>query len=341
MQHVAIDLGSTESQLCARDSKGDIIEQRRVKTKQLGRHLKRLGPSRVIVETSAEAFHVADLALEQGHEVRVVPATLARSLGIGARGVKTDERDAQVLSEVSCRIDLPSVHIPSETARKLRTQSGTRERLIASRTMLINCVRGWLRTQTLTIRARFSATFTSKVRATLGPGQVPDHIERLLLSIEALSEQIDAANQELLELAKHSELVRRLMTIPGVGPVTAVRFVAAIDDVGRFPNAHALQSYLGLTPGERSSGKSVRRTGITKAGPPELRAALVQGAWVALYHRNLQGDPMVRWAKKVAQRRGNMIAVVALARKISGILYAIWRDGKTYDPSRGADKSFG
>ena len=72
--------------------------------------------SRVVLETCAEAFHVADLALSHAHEVRVVPATLVRSLGVGARGIKTDRRDAQVLSEVSCRIDLPSVHVPSDIA---------------------------------------------------------------------------------------------------------------------------------------------------------------------------------------------------------------------------------
>jgi transposase len=101
--------------------------------------------SRVILETCSEAFRVADLALSHGHEVRVVPATLVRSLGVGARRIKTDRRDAQVLSEVSCRIDLPSVHVTTELARERRSMCTMREELIAPRTALINCVRGWLR----------------------------------------------------------------------------------------------------------------------------------------------------------------------------------------------------
>jgi transposase len=78
--------------------------------------------------------------------VRVVPATLVRTLGVGARGVKTDRRDAQVLSEVSCRIELPSVHVPSTLARELKSVCGAREALVEMRTKLINNVRGWLRT---------------------------------------------------------------------------------------------------------------------------------------------------------------------------------------------------
>jgi Transposase IS116/IS110/IS902 family len=95
-----------------------------------------------------------------------------------------------------------------------------------------------------------------------------------------------------------------------------------------------LQSYLGLVPGERSSGDTKHRTSLTKAGSAYVRRVLVQAAWVAWRCR--KGDPMVRWARQIAQRRGNHVAVVALARKMAIILYAIWRDQSHYDPSRGA-----
>src|SRR5437764_8054442 len=107
MEHIAIDLGGRESQVCVRSADGTVVLERRVPTGQLGTWLERRSPSRVVVETCAEAFGVADRARQVGHQVRVVPATLVRTLGVGARGVKTDERDARVLSEVSTRIDLP------------------------------------------------------------------------------------------------------------------------------------------------------------------------------------------------------------------------------------------
>jgi transposase len=117
--------------------------------------------------------------------------------------------------------------------------------------------------------------------------------------------------------------------------VTAVRFVAALDDVTRFRNAHAVQSYLGLTPGENSSSDRKQQTGITKAGAMEVRRALVQAAWAAF--RKAPKEPMVGWATQIAARRGVFIAIVALARKLAGILFAMWRDGTTYRPSRSAE----
>jgi len=340
VHHVAIDLGSAESYVCSRDASGEVLEQRRLKTTRLKRFLSALATSRVVVETSAEAFHVADLALEAGHEVRVVPSTLVRALGVGARGLKTDERDARLLSEVSCRIDLPSVHIPSKPSRELKAAVGSRERLVAARTMLINRVRGWGRTEGLTLGGRNSALFAERMRARVeGPDGVPTHIDRVLQALECISEQIALADLELRELVRGEELFERLMSVPGVGPVTAVRFVATVDDVTRFDNAAALRSYVGLVPGENSSGKRVCRTGITKAGAPAMRHALVQAAWAARRSRKHRNDPMVRWADRVQKRRGKRIATVALARKMAGILYAIWRDGKSYNAALGADKS--
>jgi transposase len=124
MQHIAIDLGGKESQICVRTLEGQIVHEGKAATRDLGRFLKRQPESRVVLETCSEAFSVADAALALGHEVRVVPATLVRSLGVGARSMKTDVRDARVLSEVSCRIDLPSVHVPTELARERRSMCG-------------------------------------------------------------------------------------------------------------------------------------------------------------------------------------------------------------------------
>jgi transposase len=336
MQHLAIDLGGKESQICVRDAKEKILDERRCPTRRLGEYLAKQPPSRVILETSAEAFAVADLARRAGHDVRVVPATLAPSLGVGARGIKTDRRDAQVLSEVSCRVELRSVHIPSEQARIWRALGTSRDALVSSRTKLVNTVKSQLRGRLMLTHRRSSGTTPAQVRElwTELEGSAPAHVERLLLTIEALNLQIREADKELRQLVKPNETCQRLMTAPGIGPVTALRFVATLDDVSRFATAHDVQSYLGLTPGENSSSTRVRRTRLTKAGSPQMRWLLVQAAWTAM--RCAPNDPMVRWANQVADRRGKQIAVVALARKLAGILFALWRDKTTYSPLRGA-----
>lgn len=333
MQHVAIDLGSKESQVCVRSADGTILVEKKHPTRRLEELMRTWPPSRVILETSSESFRIADSARQAGHEVRVVRATLSKQLGVGDRGIKTDLRDARTLSEVSCRIDLPSVHIPSEMARELRSTVRSREVLIAARTQMVNHVRGWLRTQLLRLPKGTPATFPERVRARASES-LPIHIEQVLPVIEALNVQILASDRRLRELARASEVCRRLMTIPGVGPVTAVTFMAAIDDVSRFEHAYRLQSYLGLTPGESSSSERERRTSITKAGPASVRRTLIQAAWTIVRRRPT--EPMVRWAAQIAERRGKFVAIVALARKIAGIMFALWRDGTTYQASLAA-----
>lgn len=340
MKHVAIDLGGRESQLCVRAEDGTILKESKVATRSLPRLLAEMKePSRVIVETSAEAFQIADAALAGAHEVRVVPATLVKQLGIGSRNVKNDRKDARVLSEVSCRIDLPSVHIPTTRSRELKSACGAREAMIRSRTLLINNARGWLRTQLIRLGTGATKTFPARLRthAATNNVQLPDHVTRLLEAVDVLNLQVKEADKQLAKIAGEDPVCRRLMTTPGVGPVTTVRFVAAIDDVKRFNSAHAVQSYLGLTPGENSSSERNQKLGITKAGSSELRRALIQGAWVVMFRA--KQDPMALWAEKIAARRGKFVAVVALARKLAGILFALWRDGTTYRPSKSAATS--
>jgi transposase len=333
VKHAAIDLGGRESQICIRAEDGTIVEERRHQTRLLPQLMKSWSPTRVILETSAEAFAIADAAASYGHQVRVVPATLVKTLGVGDRGVKNDRKDARKLSEVSCRIDLPSVHVPSDLSRRLKSACGNREELVECRTKLINNVRGWLRTQLWRIRTGGTDTFSARVRSHATDVQVlPEYIERTLTMIDALTEQIRVSNRELAHIAKTHPVCARLMTVPGVGPITAVRFVAAVDDISRFKNAHALQSYLGLTPGERSSSETERRTGITKAGPKQVRRVLIQAAWCCLRSRTCTG--LGEWTQRLAARKHKFIAVVALARKLAGVMFALWRDGTTYEPRR-------
>ena len=332
MEHIAIDLGGKESQICVRGADGTILDERRCATTDLGSYLAQRPASRVIVETCAEAFRVADVARSVGHEPRVVPATLVRALGVGARRTKYDRRDARVLSEVSTRVEVPSVHIPTEVSRARKSMCATRESLVRARTQIGNSVHGWLRMQGIRLPAGNIVNFPKRVR-THAPRR-PAHVERLLEILDELHERICAANTELRRLAKHDPVCRRLMTAPGVGSTTAIRFVATLDDVTRFPDAHQVASYLGLVPGERSSGAVQRRTGITKAGSPALRHCLVQAAW-ATKRMRVQG-PLQQWGARLARRHGKQVAAVAVARKLSGILYAMWRDGTTYEPGHAA-----
>jgi transposase len=330
MNHIGIDLGGRESQVCVRTPTGEIVHEKKQATAHLGELLAEVPASRVILETCAEAFAIARQLKRAGHDVRVVPATVVRTLGVGARGVKTDKRDARALSEASCKIELQSVHVPSEDCQHLRSLLQLRQQLVTSRTAAINAARGYLRTRLIRLRAGGERTLTERVRQALeSHGGTPPMLERQLKLIEFINQQLAAAEAELVTVVKASPVCQLLMTAPGVGPVTAARFMSAIDDPKRFQTARQVRSYLGLTPGEDSSSERQRRTGITKAGPTNLRANLVQGAWWLI--RCGEQDPVAQWAKQLMMRRPKQVVVCAVARKMAGILWAMWRNNKPYD----------
>ena len=337
MERIAIDLGSRESQICIRDAQGGIIEERRHATAKLQTFLARRRPGgRVLLEASSEAFAVADWARQVGHEVRVVPATLVRALGVGERGLKNDQGDARKLSEMDCRMDVPSVHIPSPTRRDQQARLTVRDALVAARTQLVNVVRSYFRTQALPSVKATPKTLSKNVRTCLLKTSegVPDFIDQLLVTIDTLNEQIGRADEALKQLADADPVCKRLQTMPGVGPVTSLSFAASVDEVERFECASRLTSYFGLTPGENTTGFKTKRTGITKAGPRRVRWTLVQAAWTMT--RTRPDDPLVKWFQAIADRRGKKIAITALARKMAGILYAMWRDQTSYNPQKAA-----
>ena len=132
--------------------------------------------------------------------------------------------------------------------------------------------------------------------------------------------------RRIAALSETDVAVQRLRTAPAIGPVTAAAVVATIDDVSRFPSAHQFEAYLGMVPRERSSGEKRQLGHITKAGNGRVRWLLVEASWLILRSKRPESAALRAWALAIAARRGKRIAVVALARRLAGILYAMWRD---------------
>jgi len=133
----------------------------------------------------------------------------------------------------------------------------------------------------------------------------------------------------------HADATMQLLaSAPSIGPVTASAVVATVDDITRFPSAHQFEAFLGLVPGERSSGEKRRIGRITKAGNSRVRYLLVEAGWRILRANGDETAALRHWALGIAARRGKRIAAVAVARRLAGILYAMWRDGTPYDPAR-------
>ncbi len=156
----------------------------------------------------------------------------------------------------------------------------------------------------------------------------------ILMVLETLNQQIREADRQLTALGDTDPRIRHLRTTPGIGPVTAATFVATVDRAERFAGPHQLEAYLGLVPREDSTGDRHRRGPITKAGNSRLRYLLVEAAWSIVNYPKPETAALRAWALRLALRRGRPRAVVALARRLAGILFAIMRDQTNYNPRR-------
>jgi transposase len=363
MEHVGIDLGSKLSQVCiVRD--GKIVDEFRIKTKDLPDWFVRVADRelRIVMESCAESTRIAEAAERAGHSVYVIAATKARTFGVGARKKKNDKLDARALAMYSYRVAEPEgVHLKSDESREIRRLVKTRAMCVKQRTAMVNQVKSRLREELLPTGARFSGVFTERARAQLlelarseaaespSSGEQPAAsndetsppelelelaIEVMLATIDFHSDNIKKLDADIRRLAKAEARAQLLQTVPGVGPITALLFVATIDTVERFDKAEKVAEYLGLTPGEATTGFKPRLLGITKAGPSLLRTHLVQGAWTL--RRTRPNDPAVLWAERISQRRNKRVATVALARKMAVMMFAMLRDGTVYDPKQAA-----
>ena len=241
--------------------------------------------------------------------------------------MKTDRRDARTLAE-ACRLGAyRPAHRTSDKQRHIRAQLAVREAMVCTRVKYISLISTLLRRDGFSVKSGAARHFLLRLAALELPAQLREEVAPLVELLQALNEQIKKADARLAKLVQDDEVVARLCTMPGVGPVTATSFAATLDDVTRFGGAKQVRSYLGLVPSEHSSGERQQRESISKAGPSRARAMLVEVAWQILRRHTPATEALHLWAARIAARRRKKIAAVALARKLAGILYAMWRDG--------------
>jgi transposase len=333
MESIGLDLHKRESQICILTPAGEVLEQRIATSRE--RFTAVLGGrprARIVVEASTESEWVARHLELLGHEVIIADPTYAPMYATRSRRVKTDRRDARTLAE-ACRLGAyRAVHRASDAQRHVRAQLAVREALIRTRSRYVALVKAVLRRDGWRLPSGMPAHTVRKVAALpLGP-EMAAELAPLLTLLVPLQAELDAANAQLAAVAAQNPVVRRLRSVPGVGPVTAVGFVAALDAVDRFASARQVAGYLGLTPTERSSGEQQHRGRISKTGNPRARMLLVEAGWRLLRARQAAAAPLRAWGERLAARRGRAIAAVALARRLARILYALWRDGSEYRP---------
>lgn len=332
MDTIGIDLHKRESQLCIGQADGTITEQRIVTSRE--RFTAVLGqrpPAQILLEASTESEWVAQHLEGLGHEVIVADPNYAPMYATRSRRVKTDRRDARTLMEACRRGTYRPAHRLSPARRHVRAELAVREAVVRTRTRYVALAKALVRRDGLRVPSGAAERVGVHLQTLPQSSTLAAELAPLLTLLAPLNAAIAAADHRLAQLERTDPSVALLMTAPGVGAVTASALVATIDDVTRFASAHQCEAYLGVVPGERSSGE-VRRIGpITKAGNRRARWLLVEAAWRLLRSQDPASAPLRAWARPIAARRGSRIAAVALARRLAGILYAMWRDGVPYD----------
>ena len=342
MKKVGMDLGKRQSDVCVLDEEGNIEQRCRIKTsrKSLSRLLANREECEVAIESCRDSGWVHDHISGLGHEVVVVDTTRARTIGIGLGRRKTDRRDAEVLARVLYAGVAPRAHVLGKKAQRLRDVLQFRAQLVDARVRIVTMMRGQMQATGTPLSSCKTKDFTHMLRAS-GLEQVQSsHVQSMLKVLAEINVQITMLGYQLKALAQEHEAFERLCTVPGVKLVVALSFIAAIDDPHRFRNAHQVQAYLGIVPSEYSTGGKRRTGGITRCGNAQARRMLVQASLAMLRSKVAQQDPLVLWAKQVEKRRGHKKAAVALARRLAGVLWAIWIDGTEYDPKGLARESF-
>lgn len=335
MNYIGIDLGKLHLQVCELDEHGELWEKRiRTDRDRIVEVFSARARGRVLLEACTDSEWVARLLETLGYEVIVADPNYAPMYGQRNRRVKTDRRDALALAQ-ACRIGAyRPAHRTSDPRRHVRGLLAVRDNLVRTRTRWIVLARDLLRREGLTVRSGHSDSFPKRVRELTIPDHLQQEVAPLLALMQPLNQQIKAIDAALDEYAAQDAAAKQLMTVPAVGPVIALSFVATVDRADRFQGPHQLAGYLGLVPREWSSSEKQRRGPITKTGNKRTRWLLGEAARGVLRMKgNPRTQPLRLWAERIA-RRGTGVAVVALARRLAGIMFALWRDDTSYDVER-------
>jgi transposase len=287
----------------------------------------------VLLEACGSAHHWGRELQALGHQVCLLPPSdVARYRD----GNKTDRADTRALLEAARNEAIDPVPVKSLEQQALTALHRMRSAYMADRTARINTVRGVLREFGHTI-PQGARGFPLQARSALEDERIPSDLRSALAQaldeIVALHAKARDLKRQLEGLAANLPATHYLLTIPGVGPLTATALVAFVGDVRRFRSGRHFASYLGLTPRESSSGLKRRLGRVSKRGNTYLRMLLTHGARAVLNaaSRTQQPDALQLWALRTQLRRGHNVATIALANRLARIAWRVWRDERPYE----------
>src|SRR5450755_3183104 len=334
MDHFAgLDVSVKETSVCIVDDTGRIVREVRVASE----------PEDLLQILSNPAYHFKRIGLEAGPLSQWLFSALAEAglpvicvetrhmrAVLKAQINKTDRNDARGMAQMMRAGLYRPVHVKTLRSQKLRMLLTSRKLLQSKAIAIDNDLRGTLRNFGLKVGVVGKVRFETRIKELVE--NLPDLaalVEPLLIVRWVLREQIGILHRRLLAVVRDDDVCRRLMTVPGVGPVVALTYRATVDVPARFKNSQAVGAVFGLTPSKYQSGEIDRTGGISRCGDEMMRAMLYEAAHIMLV-RSTKWSWLKAWAMQIARRRGMKNAIVALARRLAVIMHRIWVDGTEF-----------
>jgi transposase len=331
---VGLDLGKNAFEVHAVDSREQPIVRRTLRRSNVLAWFAKLPPCLVGIEACGTAYHWAREIAALGHTVRLIPPAYAKAY---VRRNKNDAADAAAICEAVSRPSMRFVPIKTAEQQAEATLHKTREMLIKQRTMSANALRAHM--AEFGIAVPQGAQHLGTLYAVLDdptdtrvPALAKIALKGLAEMLASLSTQIEAADKQILRLARDNPAAKRLGAVPGFGPVLASAVVALMPEPAHFRCGRDFAAALGLVPRQDGTGGKTVLGGISKRGNRYLRRLLVNGAMAVLGGKRAKDDP---WLSKLLESKPRMLVAVALANKMARIAWAMLARGEEYRPRAG------
>lgn len=328
---IGFDISLQSTHVCVVDSEGTIVREGTAPSdvpsmdNWLRTHSKNWAIKRIVFETGQLSTHFYH-GLRASWPVICIDARHAHGT-LKAQRVKTDKNDARGLAQIARTGWYKASHVKSDNGQALRALIGGRKQLVATRLSMENHIRGTLKTFGIKLGAVTAAGFSAKViLALLGKNTlVARTMHTLLQARDDILAQQKALDKQCAAIARGDAVCKRLMTVPGVGIITALSFQAEIDDPLRFRKSRDVGVHIGLTPRRYASGEVDRSGGISKCGNGALRTLLFEAS-VTMLTRSGKWSRLKAWGVRLAQRSGFKVASTAVARKLAVVMHRMWID---------------
>ena len=330
---ISVDVAKAVLEVAISDRPGHVVRRERLPRTQFLLFLAQQPRALVVMEACGSAHHWARKIQAMGHRVRLLPPHHVRPY---VRRNKTDRADAKGLLEASRNEEIQPVPVKSVDQQVLTALHRLRSGWMRERTARLNALRGLLREFGVFIPVG-SREVVPSVWALVedADSELPDALRSIFaeacLEIRDIEDRMKKVERQLESMAGQMPAVSLLLTIPGIGLLTATALVAFLGDIRRFPSARHLASYLGLTPREYSSGLKRNLGRISKRGDGYLRTMLIHGARSVLVHaRRRQPDRLRQWANDLAKTHVHNKVAVAVANKLARLVWAVWTSSRPF-----------